>query len=117
MSDRLASAVHWMTGKLLDFSSVQCTYTRGELTEAVVMRRSSLPTQVIDLQAVTVEWQPVDFLIQTIALPFGRPQRGDQIVCVIQGDEVVHEVFALGTEKPWRDVANAMTRIHTKVIN
>lgn len=112
----IADGVAWMVGELTEHAGTSCTYHRGGQSDSVTMVRSPQPTQALEIDGRVIEWQPVDFKIKTSLLPFGEPQRGDQIRCTVNGDVLVHEVHMPGNSPPFRDLSGVMTRIHTKVI-
>ena len=117
MTDRLATGVAWMVGKLIGFAPVTCQYTRGGQSEELDMRRSPQPTQAIELDGRIIEWEPVDFLVATDDLPFGEPEDNDRITCTVGNTTIVHGVYSPGTSRVSHDLSSAMTRIRTKVVN
>lgn len=116
MADILADGVRWMAGIVTTKSGISCTYIRGSQRSTLNMRRVPQATAAVEIDGRVIEWTPVDFLVGTADLPYGEPKRGDQIRCSVNGETRTHEVFMVGNEKPSRDLADAMTRIHTKVV-
>lgn len=117
MTNGFQTAVSWMAGKLVAFAPTSCQYARRGISHTLDMQRSPQPTAFIEVDGRVIQWEPVDFKVETSLLPFGAPERGDQITCDVGAVRTVHEVFMVGNEQPWRDLSGAMTRIHTKVIN
>ena len=113
MTTFLESSVSEMTADLLVEGGESFTYTRGFTDATVTLRRSTLPSQLMESgDGMITEVRPVDFIGLTSALPYDPPARGDRITDGTRTWEVVPTT----SEKVFRRITKTMTRIHAQEI-
>lgn len=112
MSD-FDDAIGDMTNDLLTEAGGPFVYLRGTSKTTVTMRKSTLAPMILDAgNGTTIEVRRVDFILLTADLPYGDPQRGDQI----KAGSLTWEVLPTVSEKVFRRISDQMTRIHTKQV-
>lgn len=90
------------------------TYARGASSASVTMSKHRQQSfQVDNGNGGIIEVQPIDWVCLTDDLPYGDPVRGDTIT--VSG--VTYEVLPTTSEKVFRRINDAMTRVHTKQIS
>lgn len=115
MANMLDGGMTIMTDKLLSYAGTSCKYVRGSASHSVTARKSTMvPVLVDNGQGQILEVRPIDFLFRTSDLPYAIPQRGDQIE---MGGSWFEVMPPLGSEKVFRQITPAMTRVHTKQVS
>ena len=123
MGDMLDSGLGWLAEKLKAHASRQVVYRRGadEVTVQAIIGRTLLKLDD-GYGGVRMEWTDRDFVIAADDLVLGGektlPQRGDQVRETVDGQTLVYEVLAPGSEPEWRwsDPHRRLLRIHTKQV-
>ena len=112
MSD-FDDAIGDMATDLLAEAGGSFVYLRGTSKTTVTMRKSNLAPMILEAgNGTQIEVFAVDFILLTSDLPYGDPQRGDQI----KSGGLTWEVLPTTSEKVFRRISDQMTRIHTKQV-
>lgn len=115
MADLLASGAAWLTGQLKAAAGTTVTYTRANESADVVATIGRSEFEAANQSGVVERWESRDFLITAADLPFGLPQRGDEIVEARGGDIVTYEVASPRGVPEWHygDAFRSIVRVHT----
>jgi len=123
MGDLLDDGLAWLAEQLKAHASRTVVYRRGtdEVTVQALVGRTLLKLDD-GYGGVRMEWTDRDFVIAADDLVLGGektlPQRGDQVRETVDGQALVYEVLAPGSEPEWRwsDPHRRLLRIHTKQV-
>jgi len=123
MGDLLDDGLAWLAEQLKAHASRTVVYRRGanEVTVQATVGRTLLKLDD-GYGGVRMEWTDRDFVIAADDLVLGGektlPQRGDQVRETVDGQTLVYEVLAPGSEPEWRwsDPHRRLLRIHTKQV-
>ncbi len=115
MADLLASGAAWLTGQLKAAAGTTVTYTRSSESADVVATIGRSEFEAASQSGVVERWESRDFLITAADLPFGLPQRGDEIVEARGGEIVTYEVTSPRGVPEWHygDAFRSIVRVHT----
>ena len=112
--DMLSAGASWLTGQLKAAAGTTITYTRGNTDSEIVatIGRSTFEQQ--NQSGVLERWESRDYLIAAADLPFGDPQRGDQITETQGGELVTYEVSSPRGVPEWHygDAFRSIVRVH-----
>ena len=112
--DMLSAGASWLTGQLKAAAGTTITYTRGNTDAEIVatIGRSTFEQQ--NQSGVLERWESRDYLIAAADLPFGDPQRGDQITEPQGGELVTYEVSSPRGVPEWHygDAFRSIVRVH-----
>lgn len=112
--DMLSAGASWLTGQLKAAAGTTITYTRGNTDSEIVatIGRSTFEQQ--NQSGVLERWESRDYLIAAADLPFGDPQRGDQITETHGGELVTYEVSSPRGVPEWHygDAFRSIVRVH-----
>lgn len=110
----LSAGASWLTGQLKAAAGTTITYTRGNTDAEIVatIGRSTFEQQ--NQSGVLERWESRDYLIAAADLPFGDPQRGDQITETQGGELVTYEVSSPRGVPEWHygDAFRSIVRVH-----
>lgn len=110
----LSAGASWLTGQLKAAAGTTITYTRGNTDAEIVatIGRSTFEQQ--NQSGVLERWESRDYLITVADLPFGDPQRGDQITEMTGGELVTYEVSSPRGVPEWHygDAFRSIVRVH-----
>lgn len=115
MADMLDDGLETLADELILFGGQEFIYRNGAggATETVSARICRQPPIGIDNgNGLIIEVRPVDFIVKTIDLPYGKPAKGHRI----ETGSTVYEVQPTVSEKCFRELNAHFTRIHTKQI-
>lgn len=115
MADLLASGAAWLTGQLKAAAGTTVTYTRSNESVDVIATIGRSEFEAANQSGVVERWESRDFLITAADLPFGLPERGDEIVEARGGDVVTYEVTSPRGVPEWHygDAFRSIVRVHT----
>lgn len=118
MDDLLRKAMAWLDQQCQEHRSQSVTYRRGEQTFVVLAMVGQTGFEQGDEAGAVIRQQVRDYLIRTVDLQLGLPERGDQILEAAGDQLLVYEVLPLGDEPSWRysDPYRLRVRIHTKQV-
>ena len=115
MADLLAQGASWLTGQLKTAAGSTVTYTRGNESAEIVATIGRSNFEAANQSGVIEQWESRDYLVSAADLPFGLPERGDEII-ESQGVSVVtYEVTSPRGVPEWHygDAFRSIIRIHT----
>ena len=122
-TDVMSRGVSWLEGKLRAYAAKPIVYRRGEsATSLCATPGQTLLKLADDFGSVRLEWTDRDMVVSASDLVLDgvpvRPQRGDVIEYVEDGNLNIFEVLPFGTEPHWRfaDPYQKLIRIHLKRI-
>jgi hypothetical protein len=115
VADLLASGAAWLTEQLKAAAGTTVTYTRSSESADVVATIGRSEFEAASQSGVVERWESRDFLITAADLPFGLPQRGDEIVEARGGEIVTYEVTSPRGVPEWHygDAFRSIVRVHT----
>jgi hypothetical protein len=115
MADLLAQGASWLTGQLKAAAGSTVTYTRGNESAEIVATIGRSNFEAANQSGVIEQWESRDYLISAADLPFGLPERGDEIIEAQNGDLVTYEVTSPRGVPEWHygDAFRSIVRVHT----
>ena len=118
MADLLAAGAAWMAGQLEAAAGRTVTYKRGQNQAQLTATVGQSTFEQADASGVLERWESRDFIIGAGKLPFGEPQRHDQIVDTLGGATVLYEVRSPRGVPLWHygDAFRTTVRVHTTAI-
>ena len=123
MSDLLRQGSQWLEQQRRAHCSSPVTYRRGDDSIEVLATVGKTVFRLDDGYGGLIREVSRDYLISSAELIIADekvlPQKGDQIIEIINGQTVTHEVMAPGGDEPdWKfaDPGQLTLRIHTKEI-
>jgi len=124
MVDLLQTGNAWLQSQRKQFMSHPVTYTRGLYSVNVSATVGQTIFRLSDDYGAAIRTVSRDYLITAGDLVLNgssvTPEQGDEIVEIIDGKMVTHEVMGPGGDEPdWRysDADQLTFRIHTKEVN
>lgn len=114
MADLLSSGAAWLAGQLKTAAGSIVAYSRNGESVDVVATIGRSEFEAANQSGVVERWESRDFLITTADLPFGLPQRGDEIVESRNGELVTYEVASPRGVPEWHygDAFGSIVRVH-----
>jgi hypothetical protein len=122
VSDLIQHGLDWLEGQRKEHLSRAVTYRRGSLSVEVLATVGATGFEADDGSGIVVEMEARDYLIAASDLVLDGektlPERGDEIVEIVDGVTRVYEVMDLGPEKHAVacDPDGRTLRIHTKLV-
>jgi hypothetical protein len=122
MTDLLQQGLAWLEEQRRQHLSRMVTYRRGSSSAEVLATVGATRFEADDGYGIVVEQEMRDYLIASDDLVLDGqktlPERGDEIVEVMDGVVHVYEVMDLGPQKHYRfsDPDGRTLRIHTKLV-
>jgi len=122
VGDLLQHGLNWLEGQRKQHLSRTVTYRRGSLSVEVLATVGATGFEADDGSGIVVEMQVRDYLIASADLVLDGektlPERGDEIVEILDDVTHVYEVMDLGPEKHAVacDPDGRTLRIHTKLV-
>lgn len=118
--DMLRTGSAWLTDQLKSSAGTLVSYVRGNNTATMSATVGRSVFESSSQSGVIEQWESRDFVVKTIELPYGEPQRGDRIyenltdgiahvyeVCSPRGVPLFH----------YADAFQTAVKIHTKLID
>lgn len=107
-----------MAGQLEAVAGRTITYRRGNNQAQLTATIGSSAFESADANGVLERWESRDFIIGATRLPFGEPQRHDQIIDSLGGATVAYEVRSPRGVPLWHygDAFRTTVRVHTTAI-
>jgi len=114
VADLLAQGAAWLTGQLKAAAGSTITYWRGNESAEIVATIGRSNFEAANQSGVIEQWESRDYLISAADLPFGLPQRGDEIVETQGSDIVAYEVASPRGVPEWHygDAFRSIVRVH-----
>jgi len=114
VADLLSSGAAWLAGQLKTAAGSTVAYSRNGESVDVVATIGRSEFEAANQSGVVERWESRDFLITTADLPFGLPQRGDEIVESRNGELVTYEVASPRGVPEWHygDAFGSLVRVH-----
>jgi hypothetical protein len=107
-----------MAGQLEAAAGRTVTYKRGQSQAYLTATVGQSTFESADANGVIERWESRDFIVRSSALPFGEPQRHDQILETLGNAGVAYEVRSPRGVPLWHygDAFRNVIRIHTTLI-
>ncbi len=123
MSDLLQDGLAWLESQRREHLSHEVTYRRDDLSVQMPATVAATRFEVDDGTGIVVGQEMRDYLIAAADLVLEGeqvlPERGDEIVEVLDGRTHVYEAMDLGPDRHYRfcDPDRKTLRIHTKHVS
>lgn len=107
-----------MAGQLEAAAGRVITYRRGQSQAHMTATIGQSMFESADSNGVLERWESRDFIVRSSLLPFGEPQRHDQIIDTLGNAGVAYEVASPRGVPLWHygDAFRTVVRIHTKLV-
>lgn len=118
--DMLRTGSAWLTDQLKSSAGTLVAYVRGGNTATMVATIGRSVFESASTSGVIEQWESRDFVVKTIELPYGEPQRGDRIYeNLTDGLANVYEVSSpRGVPLfHYADAFQTAVKIHTKKVD
>jgi hypothetical protein len=115
VADLLAQGASWLTAQLKTAAGSTVTYTRGNESAEIVATIGRSNFEAANQNGVIEQWESRDYLVSAADLPFGLPERGDEIIESQGGSIVTYEVTSPRGVPEWHygDAFRSIIRVHT----
>lgn len=120
MPDMIRSGSAWLADRLAQSAGTNVAYKRGDGTAKVLATIGRSTFEATNQSGVVENWESRDFLVKTVELPYGEPQRGDIIVEEsADGVATLYEVTAPRGVPVFHfaDAFELVCRVHTKRVD
>lgn len=111
----LSSGAAWLAAQLKSAAGTTITYRRGGSEAELTATIGDSAFEAANQAGVVERWESRDYLITRDDLPFGDPERGDEIIEADGESEVVYEVVTPRGVPLWHfgDAFRQIVRVHT----
>jgi len=120
MANMMQDGAAWLASKMFDHAASTATYQRGVDSVSLPVVRAETTAELNTEYGLNIDIRVADFMIResdlVLASVLVKPERGDEIVIVVDNETVTYEVLPEASEDFYResDRFGNVLRVHTK---